>query len=160
MKEFVLKIVSGGQTGVDMGALKAAKNKGIPTGGCLPKGCKTENGIDYTLKIKFNMYESPSSNYKHRTEENVRKTDATVIISDVKSRGSELTKFLCENFEKDYLLIDPKDEKAPLKILDFVKQISFKKGRKIILNVAGNRESKSPGIERKTTEILEKCFSL
>jgi hypothetical protein len=160
MKEFVLKIVSGGQTGADMGALKAAKNKEIPTGGCLPNGCKTENGSDPTLKIKFNMYESSSSDYKVRTEENVRRTDATVILSGVKSRGSELTKSLCGKLGKDCLLIDPNDVKASEKIMDFVKQISLRKERKIILNVAGNRESKSPGIEKKTAEILEKCFSL
>ena len=52
MKEFLIKIVSGGQTGVDLGALKAAKISGVNTGGCLPKGCKIESGSDPSLKIK------------------------------------------------------------------------------------------------------------
>lgn len=160
MKDFTLKIVSGGQTGVDLGALKAAKNAGIPTGGCLPKGCKTEDGTDPSLKIKFNMYESTKSDYKDRTEENVRKTDATVIITGVKSRGSDLTKSLCERFSKDYLLVDIKEKDPHEKIFNFVKEISNKKSRKVIINVAGNRESKCVGIESKTIEILEKCFSM
>ena len=53
MKDLLLKILSGGQTGVDLGALKAAKKAGITTGGCLPKGCKTEDGIDLSLKIRY-----------------------------------------------------------------------------------------------------------
>ena len=159
MKNLTLKIVSGGQTGVDLGALNAAKKAGIATGGCLPKGCKTEDGIDLSLKIRYTMYESTKSDYKDRTEQNVRKTDATVILTGVKSRGSDLTKKICEKFEKEYVLVDINDLDASEKIVNFVQEIFNKKSRKIILNLAGNRESKYPGIENKTMEILEKCFS-
>ena len=38
------KIVSGGQTGVDRGALDAAIALGIPHGGWCPKGRKAEDG--------------------------------------------------------------------------------------------------------------------
>ena len=38
------KIISGGQTGVDQAALRAAKACGIPTGGWAPKGWRTEDG--------------------------------------------------------------------------------------------------------------------
>ena len=160
MKDLLLKIVSGGQTGVDLGALKAAKKAGITTGGCLPKGCKTEDRIDLSLKIRYAMYESTKSDYKDRTEQNVSKTDATIIITGVKSRGSELTKNVCVKLSKDYLLVDINDNDAHTKIVNFVKEIFNKKSRKIILNVAGNRESKYPGIENKTIEILDRCCSI
>ncbi|MBO7684653.1 MAG: hypothetical protein J6T51_08020 [Kiritimatiellae bacterium] len=39
-----LKIVSGGQTGVDRGALQAAMDLGLPWGGWAPKGWRAENG--------------------------------------------------------------------------------------------------------------------
>src|SRR5262249_6057013 len=38
------KVISGGQTGVDQVALRAAKACGIPTGGWAPKGWRTEDG--------------------------------------------------------------------------------------------------------------------
>ncbi len=39
-----LKIVSGGQTGVDQGALEAALDLGLVWGGWVPKGWRAENG--------------------------------------------------------------------------------------------------------------------
>ncbi len=39
-----LKIVSGGQTGVDQGALEAAVDLGVGWGGWVPKGWRAENG--------------------------------------------------------------------------------------------------------------------
>jgi ribosomal protein L33 len=38
------KIISGGQTGADQAALDVAINLGIPHGGWIPKGRKTEKG--------------------------------------------------------------------------------------------------------------------
>ena len=40
----VSKIVSGGQTGVDRGALEAALELGFPYGGLIPKGRLAEDG--------------------------------------------------------------------------------------------------------------------
>ena len=40
----IRKIISGGQTGADQGALDAAIEYGFPYGGWLPKGRLTENG--------------------------------------------------------------------------------------------------------------------
>ena len=67
---------------------------------------------------------------------------------------------MCLKLSKDYLLVDINDNDAHTKIVNFAKEIFNKKSRKIILNVAGNRESKYPGIENKTIEILDRCFSI
>ncbi len=40
----VTRIVSGGQTGADQGALMAAKRLGLSTGGWMPQGFTTEAG--------------------------------------------------------------------------------------------------------------------
>ena len=40
----VLKIISGGQTGVDRTALEWAMENGVPHGGWCPKGSKAEDG--------------------------------------------------------------------------------------------------------------------
>ena len=44
MKKNELKIVSGGQTGVDRGALQAAMDLGLDWGGWAPKGWRSEDG--------------------------------------------------------------------------------------------------------------------
>lgn len=49
-----MMIISGGQTGADQAALDAAIILGIPHGGWLPKGRKTEKGplpLRYELQI-------------------------------------------------------------------------------------------------------------
>jgi hypothetical protein len=158
MKEHVSKIISGGQTGVDQGALEAAKEIKIPTGGCLPKNCITERGPNVTLKLKYNMYESTSSDYRVRTEENIKKSDGTILITSLESRGSDLTRKICEKTKKPYISIDSKDPESHLKIRKFVENLSLLRGRKVIVNVAGNRESKSPGIGEETKRIIKKSF--
>ena len=46
------KIVSGGQTGVDRGAIEAALELGFPYGGLIPKGRLAEDGI---VPLKFDQ---------------------------------------------------------------------------------------------------------
>ena len=46
------KIISGGQTGVDRGALEAALACGFPYGGLIPKGRRAEDG---TVPEKFDQ---------------------------------------------------------------------------------------------------------
>jgi predicted Rossmann-fold nucleotide-binding protein len=62
------KIISGGQTGADRAALDTAIEKGIPHGGWIPKGRKTEDG---TLPEQYNLQEMPTTSYPKRTEKNI-----------------------------------------------------------------------------------------
>jgi hypothetical protein len=158
MKDKVLKIISGGQTGADQGGLKAAKELGIPTGGCAPKGYKTEKGPNMDLMKTYMLHQSSSSSYNPRTEENVSKSDATIIFSAVNSPGSALTENVCKSKGKPFMSVDPYNSN-PEEIGSFISGIYEEKGRKIIINVAGNRESKSPGIEETVKDIMLKIFS-
>ena len=54
------KIISGGQTGADRAGLDVAIKKGIPHGGWIPKGRKTEDG---TLPTKYNLSEMTPTSY-------------------------------------------------------------------------------------------------
>ena len=81
----VLRIISGGQTGVDQMALEAAHTHGLVTGGMVPKRFITENGSDPTL-VRFGLTEHPSSSdYPPRTRYNVKNSDYTVIFIEGKS---------------------------------------------------------------------------
>ncbi len=97
-----LKIVSGGQTGADRAALDWAIKKGIPHGGWCPKGRKAEDG---RIDAKYQLQDTPSSNYLQRTEWNVRDSDGTVILSIGKrlSGNSSGTLELAIKHRKPYL---------------------------------------------------------
>jgi len=87
------KIISGGQTGVDQAALRAAKACGIPTGGWAPKWWKTEDGPASWL-ADFALREHASADYAVRTRANVADAGLTLILvareSDL-ARGTALT---------------------------------------------------------------------
>lgn len=75
----IVKIVSGGQTGVDRGAIEAARSRGFPYGGFVPKGRLAEDGA---VPAEFSsMTEDTRKGYLHRTELNVIHSDATLILS-------------------------------------------------------------------------------
>ena len=72
-------IISGGQTGVDRAALDVARALGLPYGGFIPKGRRTEDG---TLPDEYvGMTETESSIFAVRTRENVACADATLILA-------------------------------------------------------------------------------
>lgn len=161
-KEMVRKIVSGGQTGADKGALIAAYDNGIATGGVAPKGWKTENGPDLSLITKFKLTESDSADYTVRTLKNVKTTDCTIIFCDKKSKGSLLTEKYCLENNKPFLVVNTVGiTEVDLEMIkNFVNKIFTEKDRAIFINVAGNRETKAPGIENRVKEIITKLFLL
>lgn len=148
-------IISGGQTGVDIAALRAAKRAGLRTGGMLPKGCRTLDGSRPEYKRDYGMLEHLSSAYPPRTAWNVRNSEGTLrIASDFESTGEKCTWNAIVRYRKpyfdvkveveeehEYLLWNSdvhRPEMAARWILD---------RRIAILNVAGNSERTTPGIE-------------
>lgn len=86
------KIISGGQTGADRAGLDVAIELGIPHGGWIPKGRKTEEG---PLPAKYKLKEMRTTSYPKRTEKNILDSDGTVIFTFGKlTGGSELTRRL------------------------------------------------------------------
>jgi hypothetical protein len=71
------KIISGGQTGVDRGALDAALEASFPCGGWCPKGRKAEDG---PIPARYPLKEMDGPAYRLRTERNVRDSDGTLIL--------------------------------------------------------------------------------
>lgn len=78
-----MKIISGGQTGVDRAALDEAIARGMDWGGWCPKGGWAEDFPDPPgLLARYpRLKPTPQSNPVQRTEWNVRDSDATLIIT-------------------------------------------------------------------------------
>ena len=167
-KDFMLvsKIVSGGQTGVDRGAIEAALENGFPYGGLIPKGRMAEDGI---VPEKFDKMEvSYKKDYLFRTEWNVTHSDATLIISnyctepnkprETLTGGTWRTERFCLDHSKPRLVLFTQNVQ---KVIEWLQGLGIED---VVLNVAGPRESKATGIQEKTrlfvTRLIEAIRSL
>jgi hypothetical protein len=158
----IKKIISGGQTGADQGALRAAKSLGLQTGGFAPRGFATEDGYLPALAVEFGLQEHSSSRYPARTQSNVLAADATLMVGQMTSPGSALTRRNAYRYDKPLFVVPwPAPNAATgaatgafaqLPSADFLKWLSD--NRVEILNVAGNRESQNPGIGNATLFFL------
>ena len=148
----VSKVISGGQTGVDRAALDAALNLGIEIGGWCPKDRWAEDGA---IPSKYPLEETASDDRTERTARNVKSASATLILHDgVDSPGTRFTEDLARSGGKPCLV-------ALLHHPRLVESVRhwLERTRPEVLNVAGPRESESPGIYNhafnRLTRILE-----
>lgn len=152
-KEISLKIISGGQNGVDQAALRAARKVGLDTGGMAPKGWRTLDGSMPGLK-EYGMIESASSAYPPRTQANVQCSDATLILAeDRNSPGERLTFRLVYNHHKPYYRVFDLVNHNPKEVADWILSLDIH-----TLNVAGNSEQTCPGVGQRAEDFLEKVF--
>jgi hypothetical protein len=165
----LLKVISGGQTGVDRGALDAALALQVECGGWCPAERLAEDG---TIPKRYPMMELANAGYAERTARNVADSDGTLVISNgVPLGGTRETVDLCIEMEKPHLIIDCAKRSVEEMIeaaTEFVRALSFRVaqptrnlssvgkrndqlkgpshllGMRIVLNVAGPRASQWP----------------
>jgi len=152
------KIISGGQVGVDIAALRAAYRLGIPTGGWCPAGCRTLEGRNPKLVTQYRLREHESAQYPPRTYANVRDSDATLRFAvTFGSAGEKCTLRAIKAHRKPHLdvqmvlkgerwIYDP----SVRKIQDFLRHNEVQ-----VLNVAGNaRRDMEVAVEVLLTKVL------
>lgn len=152
LKKLVSRIVSGGQTGADRAALDWAIVSGVPHGGWCPRGRKAEDGV---LAAKYQLRETASTDYRQRTRQNVIDSDGTLVVNLGTLYGGTLkTVQLAQSLGKPHFVLQldagVRDEDVQ-QLLDWLRRESI-----AMLNVAGPRESKRPGIYALVNELLER----
>ena len=147
-----IKIVSGGQAGVDRAALDVARRLSLRHGGWSPKGRRAEDG---PIPRRYRLKETPSRNYGQRTKWNVRDADGTLVVNRGPLDGGTLltVELARDTFGK------------PVYVQRLEKRLDIGRFRAWLnrhhirtLNVAGPRESKRPGIYAKALRALGKLF--
>src|SRR5205823_12196903 len=148
----MIKIISGGQTGVDRAALDVALELGLPCGGWCPKGRRAEDGA---IPENYPLQETPTDAYPERTEWNVRDSDATLILTRGKpDRGTALTRKLARRLKKPYRVVDLANANCAEEVRAWLAAHAVK-----TLNIAGPRESSQKDIARDAGAMLRSVLS-
>lgn len=135
----ITRIVSGGQTGVDRGALDAAADLGLARGGWCPKGRRAEDGV---IPAQYELIETESTRYDVRTLRNILDSDGTLVFCRATPQGgTALTVRLARQYARPCWIIDLDQP------IDFAALDAWAQRHEVrVLNVAGPRESNQPGI--------------
>ena len=155
-------VVSGGQTGVDQAALRAARDCGLAIGGWCPPGRKSEAG---PIPAEFPLRETPVERSPEapeiprslRTEWNVRDSAATLILRPARGEGADpgtdWAARCAERYGRPLLVCDPRDPAAASLISHWLAELPIRS-----LNVAGPSETTAPGIGKSTHALLMKVL--
>lgn len=143
----VLKIISGGQTGVDRAALDVALESGIPCGGWCPRGRRAEDGV---IPAKYPLQETASEDYAERTRLNVLDSDGTLIlIAGTPDGGTALTVRIARENARPHRVVELGHPPDARDVLDWIRDHRIR-----TLNIAGPREEEHPGIQERATGFL------
>ena len=153
--EAQFKVISGGQTGIDILGVQLAKEYGLPTGGTIgmyPNGKYVIEADDAIDRSQFGFTTTDNTYYPYRTSQNVQNSDGTIYFkTDDDSRGYQATRREAMKYNKPFL-------ENPASVDDAYKFITDNNIK--TLNIAGNRGSKLPSeLRLSTEELLRALFS-
>src|SRR5262245_32237756 len=147
----LLKIVSGGQTGVDRAALDVVLELGLPCGGWCPRGRRAEDG---PLAPCYPLEQTPSAEYAQRTEWNVRDSDGTLVLTGGRpTGGTALTLEMAWRYQKPFRVVDLT---APPDVPGVRAWLQAHQIR--VLNVAGPRASEASDWYRQAARFPRELF--
>jgi hypothetical protein len=148
----LIKIISGGQTGVDRAALDVAIATGLSHGGWCPQGRRAEDGV---IPLQYELQETQSSGFRQRTKQNVVDSDATLILSSGELMGGSLTtQEFAKKLARPYLVydLDTYEEQGAMAIVEWLRRHSVD-----VLNVAGTARRTLPWNLLRCLHGLSKC---
>jgi hypothetical protein len=156
-----MKIIAGGQTGVDRAALDAAIEKGKPYGGWCPKGGWAEDLPEPPgLLARYDrLQETPLADPAQRTEWNVRDADRLMVLLDRRglvSSGTDRAILHARALGRPVLVLDLDESGDMARAATWLRE---SEEEELVLCIAGPRESEAPGIYAKASSFLRKLLS-
>lgn len=150
----VSRIISGGQTGADRGGLDFARQVGITMGGWCPKGRKAEDG---KVPDVYPLIETASADYLERTRMNAENSDGTLVVFIPPLKGGSAKTVQFAQDARKYTLAIQCTRDVQQASLDVRRWIESNNIR--VLNVAGSRGSRAPGIHDYVVMLLRAAFN-
>lgn len=122
----------------------------------MPRGFLAHDGLHPEFAWRYGMHETASDQYQQRTALNVKESDATLrFATDWDSPGEQLTLKLCIEHQKPHCDVSPSGGRSPEEVAEWIVTTKVR-----ALNVAGNSERRSPGIEEYVVEFLSDVLRL
>jgi len=155
-----MKLLSGGQSGVDRAVLDVALARGLPYGGWCPQGgwaedCPTPPGL---LTKYPHLKETPLPDPAQRTEWNVRDADACLILVDAGgvdvSAGTMLAGDLAQRYRKPLLVVDLRESDILDRAAPWLRAQQTRHGSGFTLAIGGPRESEAPGVYERASRFI------
>lgn len=141
------RIVSGGQTGVDRAALDVALELALDCGGWCPRGRRAEDG---PLDNRYPLRETTLRRYGQRTDWNVRDSNGTLILFRTgMDGGTRLTRERARSRGRPCKTVDLDRHPGTEPVRRWIRRHRIQ-----VLNVAGPRESSSPGVYGRAKAFL------
>jgi hypothetical protein len=159
-----VKIVTGGQTGVDRAALDLAVADGIDYGGWCPRGGWAEDFPEPPgVRARFpQLRETPLADPAQRTAWNIRDSDVVLIlVGDAGasvSAGTMLARELAEGLGKPTLVIDLSEADAAAGAREWLQTQRARFGAGLRLGIGGPRASEAPGVYDRARTFLSALF--
>jgi hypothetical protein len=161
-----MKLLSGGQSGVDRAVLDVAIGRGIDYGGWCPKGGWAEDLTEPPgLLARYpQLKETPLADPAQRTEWNVRDADACMIVIEAGgvgvSKGTALAQELAHRYRKPLLVVDLAEPEAVADAALWLRVQRRRLGADFALAIGGPRESEAPGIYARATAFIDELMVL
>jgi hypothetical protein len=155
-----MKLVSGGQSGVDRAVLDVAIERGVDYGGWCPKGGWAEDFPDPpgVLARYPKLTETPLPDPAQRTEWNVRDADACMIVIEAGglevSKGTALAQELAHRYRKPLLVVELGAPDAVAHAALWLRVQHRRVSSGLALAVGGPRESEAPGIYERAIAFI------
>ncbi len=160
-----MKLLSGGQSGVDRAVLDVALARGIAYGGWCPKGGWAEDfpAPPGLLAQYPDLKETPPADPAQRTEWNVRDADACLILVDASgldvSVGTALAQDLAHRYRKPLLVVNLRDPDIVNRAGLWLRVQQKRLGDDLALAIGGPRESEAPGIYQRARRFVEELIA-
>jgi hypothetical protein len=147
-----MKIISGGQTGVDRAALDFALCNNMAVAGWCPQGCTAEDGL---IPPVYPLNDTFMSSPIFRTQINILESDAVLIlIFDKMDTGTQQTYDLAHYYGKPVFVWRIGINNNYYQFRNWLNKNGI-----TTLNIAGPRESNQPGIYSESLNTLDELLA-
>lgn len=152
----IRKIISCGQTGVELAALDIALKVGIVHGGWTSRGRRNEEGV---LPSMYDLKETFSLGFQEALEKNVAESDGTLVISrGIKSSGPTRAVQMALKHQRQFLHVDLR-QYALFEAASLANSWMSQKMIHVVY-ITGPMASEDAQIYQQTRKLLETAFYL
>jgi hypothetical protein len=146
-------IISGGEAGAELGALRAAEAVGLRSAGEMAGAVPADGDSVTDADGPHDAARLPGMSQSDRIEWNVKQADATLWFGETHTPRAQLTVDACRRLGKPCLPVDPCAAFEPSDVAAWIAGEGV-----ATLHVTGSLEAEEPGIADRVERFLDQVF--